>query len=1611
MLQDHRILMDGVCHSQPQEWSSLVSAVQYLYFISAQNPLGISARDMTMGYAIAQNTHKSLMPFKVPKGMPETDVCIRLFDNFRNPYSLFMRVTQEERLRDQARINSKRWMRTLQPGDVVYRKLPQAARGPKMLFSPLTKGPYIVKGQRTFQSVILEDVHGNLVSNGDNIPLSEILPGEKPKAVQIEDDSDVRPLSAMLAQEQKHPKKAGQKAGWYGLRYNAMVAYQTAHQGAEAKLLTVGKVLANYTEDEEIAVQPYRGCWENLIVVHRPQYQTRDGLTDDANAQPAKARIKYEMIKFQVQLLQSGNLNYDSVARLRKGRYGLRMTEMETIRFLHMAASMPEPMPEPSQESAPPMPQGNLCEICQGWGRFPHARCDFCGASPCYHHGRCCPDNRGHGRCEYCNGRGNFPHPQCDFCDARPCFHHGRCCPGNPANTYCDICQGPGNFPETNCGSCGASPSWHHEHCCYSQRHGSKPPTGETIGNDSEYQGNTAAFRASAPSSSSSSSQQPQTFSNRLRQYDDSIVMLDDEAIATRSWLNTGEDLISQIQRSGQPVPSSHKFEGGESLLSLSSDYWNTEIPKPPRDIRIKFFDKDSKVLHTGVVRKAFRHRTLPRDKQHLWPDVHRRVTEDATTGEVIDDRQKEYEQVCFTCEPESEPTLEGSWIRSGPKWDQFYAIGEGDSKAFRVRCTASCCEGEDQERGSSGPSLVPDQCCQCHDDIVKGTVIDDAVTTCTYCQKDMHVACRTSRYDFCAKAKEVTEMCQDVQANEFQLLRCMLLHADAKLPWRAEGSAGYDLTSVTDCVIPAHGSCVVPTGVAVAIAPTWYGRVAPRSSLAVQHGLSVGAGVIDANYRGELKVVLFNHTDLDCKLGAGSRVAQLLLEKVASPEPVEVKELDTTSRGSEGFGSTGRKHAGKVSLLRGRGDSVADRVAKVNNNPKKILKTPPSKKTVNESMQEEPDLPLPKQGPEIMSPEAAREAGERTWNSSSFHNSQGFTKGHKEWMDRLSKGDLEGILPDMDQYLLLNDEALEENPRGTQAYKDECVKEAGLGEHFDEARYPHLTEQADRELLEWAVRRVSGCIWLEDTPRTYVRGFKHRLITRGPPVRMGLHRLSRTDTEWIERAIQEDVKRGQLRKGASQWGFPAFPTKGSAPHKAIKRKRRMVVDYRALNRVTVKKVFIIPNSDQIKGHVAGSLWLSVGDAKEGFNQCENEEGSGEKMAVVSVTGIWIPRGLTFGPTNGPEDFQELVFIVFSKRLYREWYLFIDDICIATGRKAPRPPGPTNKHDVWGTLKECSIQSQECLNALRAYKATHRIPKHRSSFDRIVRFLHLFSGATREGDLAEELFKAGLDRNVLVIVECWDILHSMDQDLTILETVLNLVAMIESGWFDGGHGSPPCNTFSAALFKPPGPFPVRSRKFLWGRPDIGSGRDSLRLEVGNWLLRVALACMSALAYAAASSSLEHPKDPGVDPFPSIWIMEEVKVAEEAEHAQRKLPFIRRDLDQCMYTAPAKKSTTITLNCVNSAKLERKCIHKGKHSALVEGKDPEDNSRFNTAKLKEFPKPLCRKLAKVHLDTIMLDPQLSSAYGRQSPFPACLAKPRTFSLLLLLLRKVLRTRQA
>jgi dUTP pyrophosphatase len=139
--------------------------------------------------------------------------------------------------------------------------------------------------------------------------------------------------------------------------------------------------------------------------------------------------------------------------------------------------------------------------------------------------------------------------------------------------------------------------------------------------------------------------------------------------------------------------------------------------------------------------------------------------------------------------------------------------------------------------------------------------------------------------------------------------LQVTLLSSKAKAPTRGSAfAAGYDLYSTTDVVIKAHDRAVVPTDIAIAVPPGTYGRIAPRSGLAVKHGIQTGAGVIDADYRGEVRVLLFNHSNEDYKIESGDRICQLVLESIINP-PIEVVEaLDDTERGQGGFGSTGKK-------------------------------------------------------------------------------------------------------------------------------------------------------------------------------------------------------------------------------------------------------------------------------------------------------------------------------------------------------------------------------------------------------------------------------------------------------------------------------------------------------------------------------------------------------------------------------------------------------------------------------------------------------------------------------------------------------------------------------
>ena len=132
-------------------------------------------------------------------------------------------------------------------------------------------------------------------------------------------------------------------------------------------------------------------------------------------------------------------------------------------------------------------------------------------------------------------------------------------------------------------------------------------------------------------------------------------------------------------------------------------------------------------------------------------------------------------------------------------------------------------------------------------------------------------------------------------------------IEESAIIPTRATDSdAGYDLYSTNDGVVPARGRKVVGTGIAIAIPPGHYGRVAPRSGLAVKRGIDVLAGVVDSGYRGEVGVVLQNLSDEDFPFKKGDRVAQLILEQCNTIGWVELDELEDSVRSDGGFGSTG---------------------------------------------------------------------------------------------------------------------------------------------------------------------------------------------------------------------------------------------------------------------------------------------------------------------------------------------------------------------------------------------------------------------------------------------------------------------------------------------------------------------------------------------------------------------------------------------------------------------------------------------------------------------------------------------------------------------------------
>ncbi len=184
----------------------------------------------------------------------------------------------------------------------------------------------------------------------------------------------------------------------------------------------------------------------------------------------------------------------------------------------------------------------------------------------------------------------------------------------------------------------------------------------------------------------------------------------------------------------------------------------------------------------------------------------------------------------------------------------------------------------------------------------------------------------------------------------------------------------------------------------------------------------------------------------------------------------------------------------------------------------------------------------------------------------------------------------------------------------------------------------------------------------------------QHDTIPTGPPVKLPPHNLKGEAAAWVDEKLAEEVARGQLVRGTSPWGSPPFPTREFPSHRR-QRKRRIVVDYRRVNRRTMRAIYYTRRQEEIKSEAAGSAFLTLLDAVTGFNQIKNTRRAMEMLAIIARCGQFLPICLTFGPHNGPEDFSYCVDRLFSpgrrgakSRFCSEWLIYMDDVTVRTGR-------------------------------------------------------------------------------------------------------------------------------------------------------------------------------------------------------------------------------------------------------------------------------------------------------------------------------------------------------
>ena len=159
MIGNQSILMSEIYRAHPQEWPALIPVVEYLQHTAPQGAHGFSAHDMCSAYSVLNETDARLAAFRVPTGLPESDVVSRLFANFRQVYTTFTRINREQSLANITAANKDRHVRIDEAGETVFRRMPKGFRLPKGLFPPPSSSPYTIVSQPDKHNVVLKTFH------------------------------------------------------------------------------------------------------------------------------------------------------------------------------------------------------------------------------------------------------------------------------------------------------------------------------------------------------------------------------------------------------------------------------------------------------------------------------------------------------------------------------------------------------------------------------------------------------------------------------------------------------------------------------------------------------------------------------------------------------------------------------------------------------------------------------------------------------------------------------------------------------------------------------------------------------------------------------------------------------------------------------------------------------------------------------------------------------------------------------------------------------------------------------------------------------------------------------------------------------------------------------------------------------------------------------------------------------------------------------------------------------------------------------------------------------------------------------------------------------------